>query len=91
MLVEAMGKRKLCNEEALVDLARRENELRLARHRALIHNITHTDPRAVDLIIRTLRAHNFQLSLEMPSGVSSLHGPMSRSALAQAARVDKLK
>ena len=91
MLVEAMVKRKLCNDEALVDLARREDELCLARHRAMIHNITYADPRAVDLIIRTLRAHNFTLTLEKPSGASSLNGAMSRSALAQAARVEKLK
>ena len=91
VLVEAMVKRKLCNDEALVDLARREDELCLARHRAMIHNITYADPRAVDLIIRTLRAHNFTLTLEKPSGASSLNGAMSRSALAQAARVEKLK
>ena len=91
VLVEAMGKRKLCVEEELVDLARRENELSLARNRAMIRNVTDSDPRAVELIIRTLRAHNFPLSLEMPSGASSRPVPMSRSARAQAARVEKLK
>ena len=91
MLVEAMVKRRLCAEEELVDLARRENELSLARHRAMIRNVTDSDPRAVDLVIRTLRAHNFPLSLEIPSATSSALLPMSRSARAQAARVEKLK
>jgi len=88
MLVEAMGKRKLCAEDELVDLARRENELSLAQQRAMIQNVTDSDPRAVDLVIRTLRAHNFPLSLEIPSGASSRLLPRSRSALAQAARVE---
>ena len=91
MVVEAMGKRKLCAEDELVDLAHREDELSLARHRAIIRNVTDSDPRAVDLVIRTLRAHDFPLSLEIPSGASSRLVPMSRSARAQAARVEKLK
>ena len=88
-----MPKRKMTDDDILVDLARRESELALQRDKAMVKRAMENYPHCCELLVRTLRSHGFDLSLETQksSAGSSNHLPMSRQAAAQAARLEKIK
>ena len=80
-----LPKRKMTEDEELIDLARRENEMAYQKNLALVTRCMKTQPMCVDLLIRTLRSHGYDLSMNNASAPASGVSPAGKSRRQEAA------